>query len=193
VIGWRRADNAGGHFVILANFSNTDYTDYRVGLPVSGNWEEALNSQAPAYGGSGATNPGVLPSEGVGADGFGQSLAIQLPRMGLVVLRKFDGTVDVRPNDIVGGLALAPVMPTPARGAATVRFTLPRDGRATLSVVDIRGRSVATLLDGERTAGVHTVRWSGIDAHGAPAPPGIYFLRLESLGETATRSFPLIR
>jgi hypothetical protein len=193
VIGWRRYDNAGHHFVILANFGNTDYSGYRVGLPISGNWEEVLNSQAPAYGGSGATNPGNLPSEAIGADGYGQSLAIQLPRMGLVVLRWLDGTVDVGPGAAPHSLALAPVMPTPVRGAATIRFTMSRPGPVMLTVIDARGRRVTTLVNGARASGTHTERWSGLDAHGAPVPPGVYFLRLESSGEIQTRRFPLIR
>jgi len=193
VIGWRRWDNEGNHFVILANFSNSDYVNYRIGVPVAGDWEEAINSRAPAYGGTGATNPGTIASDAIAQDGFGQSVAISLPRMALIVLRPSTGTVDVTPADIGGALALAPVVPTPARGPATLRFTMPAAGPAKLTVLDPRGRRIATLINGTLEAGTHVVRWSGTDVRGTPAPPGVYFVRLEAAGTSIARRFPLVR
>ncbi len=193
VIGWRRSDNDGHHFVILANFSNDDYSSYRIGVPVTGNYVEVLNSQSPVYGNAGTTNPGLLASEAVGADGFGQSITLHLSPMALIVVQLDTGNVGIAPATGGGRVALAPVMPTPARGAATFRFTLPRRGPVRLELIDARGRRVATLIDGERTAGAHDVRWNGLDRHGAPVPPGVYFARLEAGGAVATRRFPLLR
>ena len=193
VIGWRRSDDAGNHFVVLAHFGNSDYASYRIGVPVAGNYEEVINSQSPAYGNGGATNPGPIASEAVAYDGFGQSVQVSVPRMALIVLRYSSGTVDVEPAPSAGALALAPVVPTPARGAATLRFTLPAPGPVRLGIVDARGRRIAVLVDGARDAGTHTVRWSGTDDRGVPAPPGVYFVRLEAGGETVARRFPLMR
>lgn len=193
VIGWRRSDTSGNHFVVLANFGNSDYAGYRVGVPVAGDYVEVLNSQSPAYGNGGATNPGTIASEGVGYDGFSQSVLVNVPRMALVVLRYGTGTVDVAPAPAAGALALAPAMPTPARGGATLRFTLPAAGEVRLAIVDARGRRIATLVDGVREAGTQSVRWNGADDRGIPAPPGIYFARLEASGESIARRFPLVR
>jgi len=62
--------------------------------------------------------------------------------------------------------------PNPARGGPALRFTLPRAGRARLTVHDVSGRLVAVLLDGPADAGDHHVRWS------ARARAGVYFARL---------------
>ncbi len=106
VLIMQRWTDAGDVLVVAANFSNSDYAAYRLGLPQPGRWGEVLNSQAAAYGGSGLTNPGSFQAEEVPYDGFGQSAEIVLPRMGLVVLQwnppavcladmDANGTVDV--------------------------------------------------------------------------------------------------
>ena len=62
-----------------------------------------------------------------------------------------------------------------------------------LSVVDIAGRTVKSLVEGERSAGEHSVVWDGYDAAGEPAPAGIYFYRLRSAGIDLTRKLIVIR
>ena len=91
------------------------------------------------------------------------------------------------------GLRLGPVSPNPARGAAGVFFDLPRPGRVRLDLYDVRGRLVRTLVDDSRAAGTHLARWDGRDAAGTPAAAGIYFLRIESAGETKSGRIALLR
>jgi hypothetical protein len=55
----------------------------------------------------------------------------------------------------------------------TIRFSLPHHSFVTLKVFDLLGREVATLVDGEKDAGEHTVVY---DAKGLAS--GIYFYRL---------------
>ncbi|MGH7724663.1 MAG: zinc-dependent metalloprotease family protein [Candidatus Eiseniibacteriota bacterium] len=84
-----------------------------------------------------------------------------------------------------GPAAIEAVSPSPARGPLRVDFALPVPGRARLSVVDVRGRTVAVLLDGVRAAGRHQTTWSGEGAAGRA--PGLYFVRLEFGGTTDVR------
>ena len=56
-------------------------------MPVPCRWEEQLNSDAAAYGGGSLGNDGGRESERQPADGFGQSLVIELPPLALVVFR----------------------------------------------------------------------------------------------------------
>lgn len=79
-------------------------------------------------------------------------------------------------------LALAPPRPNPHRGPQRLDYALPRAGHARLDVYSADGRRVATLLDAVRPAGPGTVEWSGRDAAGRRAPPGIYFALLEHGG-----------
>ncbi len=60
-------------------------------------------------------------------------------------------------------------------GSATARYELDRASRVNLRLFDAAGRAVATLLDGELTAGGHELRFA---VPGDVAPGGVYFARL---------------
>lgn len=178
VIAYRRTDDSGNPVVVVANFSNNDFGSYRIGVPWSGGWAELVNSQDPQYGGSGPANPGALASDAIPYDGFGQSLAIALPKMAFTVLGP-SGYVGVEPGPAApAALALSSPWPNPARAGATLRFTLPQRGDASLEVFDLAGRAVRTLAGGEHAAGEHTARWDGRDEAGRASAPGLYFVRL---------------
>ncbi len=83
--------------------------------------------------------------------------------------------------------------PNPFNPETSIPFSLSDGGRVTLRIYDINGRLVATLLDENRKAGEHTVRWNGRNDVGAVAPTGIYFARLESNGVTETRKLVLLK
>jgi hypothetical protein len=67
--------------------------------------------------------------------------------------------------------------------------------RLTLRMYDVRGRSVATLYDGD-SVGEMTIRWDGRDRNGELVAPGLYVCYLESVekitGRTTTESAPIV-
>ncbi|MBZ0269851.1 T9SS type A sorting domain-containing protein [bacterium] len=73
----------------------------------------------------------------------------------------------------------------PFRNAALVRWALPRDGSARVTVHDVQGRRVRTLREGNAAASGE-LRWDGRDAGGAPVPSGVYFVRLEAEEDVTT-------
>jgi hypothetical protein len=77
--------------------------------------------------------------------------------------------------------------PNPSRNSAHVAFTLPRADHAQLRVLDLGGRVVRTLAEGDFTAGLHESTWDGRDIAGAVAPAGIYFASLEVDGHREAR------
>jgi hypothetical protein len=81
------------------------------------------------------------------------------------------GTADV-PGARAGALALAP-RANPVRGLGRLDFTLPQAGRVRLELLDVAGRRVASLLDGEQAAGPAS---AAFDA--ARLGAGVYFARL---------------
>jgi len=81
-------------------------------------------------------------------------------------------------------LAILSLSPNPTAGELRVDFAIPRTGPVRLRVVDVQGRVVATLIDGEQPAGRSQVAWAGGDR---AARAGVYFVRLESDGATDTR------
>jgi hypothetical protein len=75
------------------------------------------------------------------------------------------------------------VRPNPFAGRATVAFTIDRRDRVAVEVFDPAGRRVATLIDGVRDAGAHTVEWSGRDDAGSRVAAGVYFVRMQAADE----------
>jgi hypothetical protein len=70
--------------------------------------------------------------------------------------------------------------PNPFNLSTEVRFTLPDAAKVTLSIYNILGQKVTTLVDGEKTAGTHSVFWDGKDKSGAEVASGIYFYRIKA-------------
>jgi hypothetical protein len=94
--------------------------------------------------------------------------------------------VRIEPEGLV--LSLSDPYPSPAGDEVTVCFTLPEDGRVELVVYDLAGRRVATLVEGELTAGRREASWNcgGVS-------PGVYVCRLTAGGETVSRRLLISR
>jgi 1,4-alpha-glucan branching enzyme len=192
VIGFRRW-SGDDDFVVLANFSNTDYSSYRIGIPQSGDWWEPLNSQDPLYGGTGTVNGGTLTTEAIARDGFDQSFVIHLSPMALVVLQKGDPTG-------VGGQTsgssinyLAPNFPNPFNPSTTIRFSIAQRQHTSLRIYDVSGRLIRTLINEMYPQGRHEVRWDGRNNFGEGVASGVYFYRLVVPEFTETRKMVLLK
>ena len=90
-----------------------------------------------------------------------------------------------------GMFALEAAAPNPFRGSTTIAFRLPAERQTDVSVYDVSGRLVRTLLRGTLPAGQGEAVWDGRDEAGQPAASGVYFVRLRTDGQARTR--PLVR
>ncbi|MGH2571562.1 MAG: T9SS type A sorting domain-containing protein, partial [bacterium] len=84
------------------------------------------------------------------------------------------------------GLQLAAPHPNPSRSTTGLTFSLPATAQTVLTVHDVSGRRVCTLVDGDLPAGSHRSLWEGRDEYGRTAAAGVYFARLESRGQVRT-------
>lgn len=89
--------------------------------------------------------------------------------------------------------SLAQVSPNPVRGGARFSFSLARPGDARLDVYSLLGQKVASVAEGRRAAGRHSVSWNGLDRSGRPVAAGLYFYRLTADGRSLTRKFVVVR
>ena len=69
------------------NFSGGPHEQYRIGLPYEGAWDEILNTDAEAYGGSGVGNLGRIHAEATPNNGQPFSAAVRVPPLGAVYFR----------------------------------------------------------------------------------------------------------
>lgn len=90
-------------------------------------------------------------------------------------------------------LLVEPSVPNPFNPRTTAAFFLAAPGRARVSIVDLMGREVATLLDGELGIGRHVVSWNGVLADGQDAPAGVYLVRVVAGRSVASTKIALVR
>ncbi len=104
------------------------------------------------------------------------------------------GTTGV--DDVLGAAShrLDQNSPNPFNPTTNVQyFVASGNARVHLAVYDVRGRVVATLVDGSSDAGEHTVIWDGTDTRGHRVSSGIYFLRAEIDGWKNARKMVLLK
>jgi hypothetical protein len=82
-------------------------------------------------------------------------------------------------NEAPAQLELRGAAPNPITHQTSLHFALPADGHVELSIYDVTGRRMGTLVDGTLRAGWHSVRWNGVNLYGQPANAGVYFARLQ--------------
>ncbi|MDQ1582887.1 MAG: 1,4-alpha-glucan branching enzyme [Microbacteriaceae bacterium] len=87
VVSFIRFDHDRNPIVILMNFSGNPHSNYRVGLPFAGTWEEFLNTDSTAFGGSGVGNLGVVQAVDEPWGGRPASAEIVLPPLAGLWLR----------------------------------------------------------------------------------------------------------
>jgi 1,4-alpha-glucan branching enzyme len=86
VLAWLRRGDPDRPVLVVVNFTPVVRHDYRLGVPLKGQWVEILNSDLEIYGGSGVSNQGRLVADYVPWHGQELSLSITLPPLGVVVL-----------------------------------------------------------------------------------------------------------
>lgn len=91
------------------------------------------------------------------------------------------------------GLSLGSAVPNPFNPSTTLRYTTVSGGFVRLSIHDAQGRLVRDVVREIRPAGEHEARWDGTTVSGETASSGVYFVRLESAGETRTRKIVLLK
>jgi 1,4-alpha-glucan branching enzyme len=86
VISFVRYDNDGNALAVIANFAGVARHDFVLGLPHSGEWVEAFNSDATDFGGSGVGNFGVVHAHTEPWGDLPASAHLTLPPLGVVFL-----------------------------------------------------------------------------------------------------------
>jgi uncharacterized repeat protein (TIGR02543 family) len=89
-------------------------------------------------------------------------------------------------------VSLSKPWPNPSHALSRVSFGLPMEARVRLTVSDVMGRRVVSLLDGVMPAGQHEASWTGV-GDGGQVRSGLYYFTLEVPGQRIVRSFVLVR
>ena len=86
IIAFRRVAKDGSDIVVVVNFSPEEQQEYRIGVPITGTYEEIFNSDKTDFGGSGMAN-GKLKTENKPMHGQEQSIVLKIPRFGVLFFK----------------------------------------------------------------------------------------------------------
>ncbi len=68
--------------------------------------------------------------------------------------------------------------PNPFNPSTTIRYSVPTRTAVTLTIYDVAGRAVKTLVDEVKNPNAYTVTWRGTNDRGEPVASGVYFYRI---------------
>ncbi|RIK71194.1 hypothetical protein DCC62_22090, partial [candidate division KSB1 bacterium] len=86
-------------------------------------------------------------------------------------------SIDVEPSELPTQIGLMQNYPNPFNPSTTIEFSLPQSGYVTLKVYNLLGKEVATLLEGNKPAGRHTVSFDA-----SALTSGLYYYTLTAGG-----------
>lgn len=165
---------AGGVGVFRSDDYGTTWSEFDEGLPAG-----AVVSNLVVDTERGST---LLLSARLGGDYLGIYRRIE----------DYSGVPVDEPPGQPGRIALQ-VSPSPSSGPVSISCALAEPASVTLGVWDTSGRLVRTLVDLQCAARETSITWDGRDSYGQRVAPGIYFCRLQTGGQIATRRIVLMR
>ncbi|MBC8415887.1 MAG: T9SS type A sorting domain-containing protein [Candidatus Cloacimonetes bacterium] len=111
-----------------------------------------------------------------------------------------DPSVDAEVEVVGSGNIPVPVQtelignfPNPFNPETTISFSLKETANVGITIFNLKGEKIRTLIDGEKNAGSYNVIWKGIDKNGNIVPSGIYFYRLKSQSYSRIQKMILLK
>ena len=96
-------------------------------------------------------------------------------------------------SEIPEEFSLSQNYPNPFNPLTKIDFSLPKTGRVVITIYNLLGQEVTTLINERLDYGYHTVTWQGTDRMGRPVGSGVYFSELKSAGNRKTRKMLLLK
>lgn len=83
--------------------------------------------------------------------------------------------------------------PNPFNPTTMISYTLSEPGYAELTIHNVLGQKVATLVESHLTSGIHNISWNGTNNEGQTVATGIYFYRMQVGNFSQTRKMMFIK
>ena len=83
--------------------------------------------------------------------------------------------------------------PNPFNPETTLRYDLPEDGLVNITIYDMMGRQVKTLINEQQTAGFKSVQWDATDSMGRSVSAGVYLYQIQAGEFVQTRKMVLLK
>jgi hypothetical protein len=83
--------------------------------------------------------------------------------------------------------------PNPFASVTAISYQLPAAAKVRLTVYNVAGQAVRTLVNGTQPAGYHSIKWDGQDDQGRKLSTGVYFYQLDNGTTTSTKKMVVIK
>jgi hypothetical protein len=104
------------------------------------------------------------------------------------------GLTDIESDNILAeSFKLAQNYPNPFNLSTTIEYTVPKRTQVKITVYNVLGHVVNTILDEEKPPGTFSVQWNGVDTNGATVSTGVYFYGIEMPNVIETRKMLLLK
>jgi len=123
------------------------------------------------------TNPGTFPYH----------CAVHLSMKDTIFVSAPTG-IDDQSSSTPDHFELAQNYPNPFNAQTEIEYSLPYESHVKITVFNILGQAVETLVDQDQPAGIHQVVWDASDT-----PTGVYFYRIETPEFVQTRKTTLAK
>ncbi|MBI5476110.1 MAG: T9SS type A sorting domain-containing protein [Ignavibacteriales bacterium] len=81
-------------------------------------------------------------------------------------------------NNIPSEFSLGETYPNPFNPSTKFQVGIPKNAEVNITVYDVLGREIKTLITGELQAGISIVEWNGMSNQNSMVPSGIYFIKM---------------
>jgi len=107
------------------------------------------------------------------------------------------GTITLESRTPAGNIptefGLSQNVPNPFNPSTIVEYALPMDAQVNLSIYNVLGQHVKTLVDDMQRAGRQTVTWDGTDNGGNSVASGVYFYKIRAGDFSSTKKMLLLK
>ena len=83
--------------------------------------------------------------------------------------------------------------PNPFNPTTTLKYDLPEDAMVNITIYDMMGRVVRTMVNSQQNAGFKSVRWNATNDKGAPVSAGLYLYTIEAGEFRQTKKMVLLK
>jgi len=101
--------------------------------------------------------------------------------------------IDNRNETFPQGFALEQNFPNPFNPVTTLRYDLPENSYVNVTVYDMLGRQVRTLVNTTQDAGFRSVIWNATNDYGKPVSAGIYLYQIQAGEFVQTKKMVLLK
>ena len=83
--------------------------------------------------------------------------------------------------------------PNPFNPSTTIEFSIQNDSKVELSIYNIKGQKIKTLINEQMQKGKHSIVWSGVYKNNKPVSSGIYFYEIKAGNQESVKRMLLLK